>query len=131
MKKFFYVALLALTVGFMTGCTSIIANNPYKAGDPEPTIDYNAGTINGKSYDNTTAKCWVEITKTTAYGYTDTEETYIWYTEFEMEASYQMLLWEMAQVGGVAGVSASYSYSAAPQYKDSESCLENNNRYID
>ena len=131
MKKFFYVALMALSVAIMTGCSgSIVANNPYKAGDPQPSIDPNAGTVNGKSYDNTTEKCWVEVISSTAYGYTEKEETYMWATEFEMEASYQMFLWEMAQAGGyVAGVSASCSYSAAPQYKDYESCIANNEDY--
>ncbi len=66
MKKFLLGALVAVTTLFMASCKDGGTSN-YSVGGPEPTIDYEAGTVNGKTFDNKTECCW-EITTTEKAG---------------------------------------------------------------
>ena len=52
MKKFLYVAVMALTFGMFTSCM------PNVSVREEPEIDETNATINGKHYDNEVYKCW-------------------------------------------------------------------------
>lgn len=90
MKKLFYVAFMALTLGLFTGCTNVSVGN-------EPKLDEEKSTLNGKSYDNTTYKCWEftwEYTEKTT-GEADEHESgvdYEWLTE--LMAQYEKAVWE-------------------------------------
>ena len=124
MKKFFAFAVLALTVGFFASCGGS-SSASYKQGDPEPQIDYNAGTVNGVAYDTKTECCWKETSTATVMGVTASTVSYEWSTEFVMKAAGELAAWSAAQ----AGVGTyRFSYVAAPQFKDSESCLANNDK---
>lgn len=51
MKKYFYVAIMALTLGMFASCTGTSIGK-------EPVCDDEAGTINGKAYNNTDYACY-------------------------------------------------------------------------
>ena len=105
MKKFLYVAVMALTMGFFASCSG--SSSAYTKGGPEPTIDTEAGTVNGKVYDNQTAKCW-KITESYTYmGFRASEDVWMWGTEFLVVSTCEETMWSMAQLGYG---SASYSY---------------------
>lgn len=121
MKKFLMGALVVLTTLFMASCKSGGSSN-YTMGGPEPTINTEAGTVNGKSYDNKTEYCW-EVTETVSASYggataKETETFYSWSTEFELVALMEEAMWSAAQTGYT---SASYSYKKA-NANDYESC---------
>ena len=123
MKKFFYVALMALTVGFFASCgnnNGMGSSDFYKDGK-QVDINYNEGTINGTKYDTQNEQCW-KVTATQKLIVTVTVDEYIWGPEFEAVAFGEGLMWTYAQTG----IKASYKYAPAPAFKDSESCLENN-----
>ena len=126
MKKFLYVAIMALTMGFLASCSG--SSSKYTQGGPQPSIDTDKSTVNGVVYDNKIEKCWkVTIHATATYmGVTATtdETTYEWCTEFELVAVYEEAMWTMAQAGRYA--SASYSYVATAD-KDYDSCINHNN----
>lgn len=125
MKKFLLGALVAVTTLFMASCKDGGSSN-YTAGGPEPTINTEAGTVNGTAYDNKTEYCW-EVTETASASYggataKETETFYTWCTEFQLVATMEQTMWSVAQEGYV---SATYSYSKN-NAKDSESCLDQN-----
>lgn len=123
MKKFFYVALMALTVGLMAGCSAKSGSSDYYKDGKEPQIDFNEGTVNGVKYDTKTETCWKFTVKTTTLGITASATEYTWGTEWSVYAACEETMYFVAQ----AGVSkASYSVIEAPLYDDSESCLDNN-----
>ena len=125
MKKLLYVAIMALTVGLMASCAGKSGGSDYYKGGKTPDIDVNKSTVNGVKYDNETEKCWKYTIKTTTLGITVSSDTYEWATEFVMVAANEEAMYLVAQ----SGVSkASYSYVEAPSYKDSEACLENNEK---
>ena len=117
MKKFFYVALMILTMGLMVGCAG--SSSKYTKGGPEPVIDTNAATVNGVHYDDTTAKCW-KVTETYRAPIVGnvTETNHQWCTEFALVAELEELMYYWAQVGYG---NASYSYVVDPA-SDYESC---------
>ena len=127
MKKFLYVAIMALTMGLLASCSG--SSSKYTQGGPEPSIDTEKSTVNGVSYDNKTEKCWKVTTHVSAsvMGVTATsdEVTYDWCTEFELVATYEYAMWTTAQAGRYAN--ASYSYVATGD-KDYESCSSHNNQ---
>ena len=127
MKKFFSFAVMALAMVFMVSCGAG-SSSSYKKGDPEPKIDQEAGTVNGKKYDNQTEACWkVELkAKATYMGITASadETSYVWGTEFLVVSTMEETMWAAAQAGRYA--SASYSYSKTND-KDYESCTSHNN----
>lgn len=122
MKKFLLGALLVVTTMFMASCNPGGGSSNYKQGGPEPTIDTEAGTVNGKSYDNKTEACWeITITEKIA-GISASGTSYAWGTEFMVVASMEMEMYEFAQAG-VGSASYSYKKNGA---KDMESCVEQN-----
>ena len=122
MKKFLFGALLAVTTMFMASCAAGGGSSNYTQGGEEPKIDAQAGTVNGKAYDNTTECCW-EITMTEKImGISASETFYTWATEWAVVASMEMEMYEIAQAGYG---SASYKYSKNSA-KDYDSCLEQN-----
>jgi len=52
MKKFLYVAVMALVLGNFIGCT------PRTSIGKEPELDEANSKLDGKYYDNTVYKCW-------------------------------------------------------------------------
>ena len=121
MKKFLLGALVAVTTLFMASCKSGGSSN-YTMGGPEPTINTEAGTVNGTAYDNKTEYCW-EVTETASASYggataKETETFYTWCTEFQLVATMEKTMWSVAQAGYA---SASYSYKKA-NANDYDSC---------
>ena len=114
MKKFLLGELVAVTTLFMASCKSGGSSN-YTMGGPEPTINTEAGTVNGTAYDNKTEYCWeVTITGKASYGGATAsydETTYMWGTEFYVVAAMEESMWRIAQSGTYAD--ASYSYKKA------------------
>lgn len=125
MKKFFYIALMALTVGMFASCSGSAGSSSMYSDGKKPEIDYEKGTINGKTYDNETYACWKVTVKSSSMGFSYSEDVYMWGTEWLLVAAYEESMAEIAkEAEGL--VKASYSYSKADKYTDSESCLENN-----
>jgi len=125
MKKLLYVAIMALTVGLMASCAGKSGSSDYYKNGKTPDINVNENTVNGVKYDNTNEKCWKFTINTTTMGITVGADEYTWATEFVMVAACEESMYLIAQ----SGVSkASYSYVEAPSYKDSEACLENNEK---
>lgn len=122
MKKFIYVAFMALTMAFMTGCKSDGGSSAYQAGGPQPSINYENGTVNGKTYDNETEKCWKVTLSASVNKETSKETLYAWATEFEVVAEMEYMMWRIAQTQGASG---SYTYSATKD-TDYESCMNHN-----
>ena len=121
MKKFFYLAVVALATVFAS-CSGNGSSDYYKNGK-EPEIDFDKATVNGVKYDNETEKCWVYTIETTTLGIKASADTYTWGTEFALVASNEEAMYLVAK----AGVSkAKYSYREAPAYKNSDDCLANN-----
>ena len=127
MKKFLYLAIMALTVGFFASCSAGANGSDYYKDGKEPQIDYNNATVNGKKYDNQKEKCWCWTMKATVLGVTSSEEEYLWGTEFDLVAACETAMYAFAQTNTVINAKASYTYINAPYY-DSESCLENNDK---
>ena len=122
MKKFLLGALVAVTTMFMASCSLGGGSSNYSQGGDKPVIDRQAGTVNGKAYDNTTECCWKITLTEKIMGVSVSTDTYGWSTEFLVVASMEMEMWEIAQEG--IG-SASYSYTK-DSAKDAETCLEQN-----
>ena len=123
MKKFMYVALMALTLGFMASCSggSSASSDKYADGK-EPSIDWNKGTVNGDSFDNTTEKCWKMHFTTTVNGYSSSYDQWVFGTEFQVVSTGELWLAEMAHIGNNK---STYSYKESGE-KDYESCMGNN-----
>ena len=106
MKKFMYVAVMALTLGFFTGCL------PKVSVGNEPQIDEQKSTVDGKYYDNTVYKCWVftwEYTEKENGTITEHESGVDYWWQTELMAQYEKALWEYSH-----NVSASaYGQSAS------------------
>lgn len=121
MKKFFAMAVMALTVAFMASCAGSGSSSRYTAGGEGPKVDTENATINGKHYDDTVNKCW-KMTVTQSYIVTVNVDEYIWGTEYLCVLTGEELMWTYAQTG----IRASYKYAEAPSFKDSDACLANN-----
>ena len=117
MKKFFYLAVIALATVFAS-CAGEGSSDYYK--NHKLNIDWDKCEVNGHKYDNETEKCWKVTTTATVMGVTATADSYAWSTEFVLVAAE-----ETAMASTVVGKSK-YSYVEAPAYKDSDSCLANN-----
>ncbi len=96
-----------------------MASDRYKDGSV-PEIDENAGTVNGKKYDNTTFKCWVVNSTVAYFGITSPVVDYVWNTEFGVVATFESTAAIVAAYGGM-----NYSYKPTTD-KDNESCLSHN-----
>ena len=122
MKKFLLGAMMAVTTLFMASCSTSGGSSNYKQGGEKPKIDAEAGTVNGKAYDNKEDFCWeCNVTEKVA-GLSATSTTYAWGTEFEAVATMEMTMWSIAQ-GGVG--SATYSLSKT-NIKNAEDCFSKN-----
>ncbi len=120
MKKFIYIAIMAVAVVFASCQKEEVGNsNYYKTHDI--VIDWEAGTINGKAYDNTVEKCW-KLDVTQSYIVTVTVQEYCWGTELYARTVGEGIMYTY----GKTGIKATYKMAAAPEFKDSESCLANN-----
>lgn len=123
MKKFIYVAILAVMVVF-AGCKSGANGSDYYKGGNKVLIDAETGKVNGVKYDNTEPKCWMWTLTEKSQGTTITFDYYVWATEFELVASCETVLYETARNGGTA----SYAYIHIPGRKTEYDCdLANNN----
>ncbi|MBO4690690.1 MAG: hypothetical protein J5621_07425 [Paludibacteraceae bacterium] len=123
MKKFIYVAMVAVAA-LMVSCKAGEGTSDYYKTH-KFTFDLEAGTVNGKAYDNETEKCWKVTNTETTLGIKTTTESYTWNTEYGVVFSNEFAL-DAAAATGI--MKASYKYEEAPDYKDSESCLANNNK---
>ena len=122
MKKFLYVALMAVAV-FMASCNQG-GSNYYKTH--KLVVDDEAGTINGVKYDQTTEKCW-KVTMTETYmGVSASDTEHMWGSEFTVVLGCETAMAAVAELG--VG-SATYSYSVEPSAKDYDACkaLDNQN----
>lgn len=81
MKKYFYVAIMALTLGMFASCTGVYTPT-------EPVCDDQAGTINGKAYNNTDYACY-KITETATSQCTGEEAEYEEYVYLDWCTEYQ------------------------------------------
>ena len=131
MKKLIYIAMMALTMGFMASCGSY-SNTTTTA----PEIDEQNATINGVHYDNEVYKCWLwkYWSKITYSGWAanednhneeDSGEEYLWQTEFE--AQRVKALWDYSTnfqaASWGAGVKVESKSSMTEQKdKNEESC---------
>lgn len=126
MKKFFAVAMMAITMVFMASC-GVGSSSMYEQGDPMPKINASEGTVNGHHYDTKNECCW-KVTfnykvKSNDSKTTGSETTWVWSTEFALVSTEEMAMWTAAQTGKWA--SCSYSYVRTTD-KDYESCNNHN-----
>ena len=126
MKKFFYVALVAVAA-FMVSCKGESNGSEYYKNH-ELQIDIEAGTVNGKAYDTTTQKCWKTSLTTKTFGVTTTDIEYQWGTEFSVVAGLETGMAAAYALHSIGNTKATYTIEEAPAYKDSESCLANNDK---
>ncbi len=125
MKKFLYLAIMALTVGFFASCSAGGNSSDYYKNGKKPQIDVKKATVNGKKYDNKTEKCWYWTKEGTAWEITSSSKTYVYLTEFDLVVGCEEALYLVANRGG----KASYSYFEVKGYeKDPGGCLENNDK---
>lgn len=119
MKKVLYAAVMALTMGFLASCNNGPSTGMKYGEDENPQINYQDGTVNGKTYDNETAKCW-ELTLSATYPYVGmvTETSHDWCTECVIVATGE----EFVAESNHGGISAGYSYKEAAGASDYESC---------
>jgi len=121
MKKFLYVALMALVMGMFVGCKSAIGGSDYYR-DHDLKIDYNNCTVNGTKYDNTTEKCWVWTLTQKKSGAEAKVDHYLWGTQFALVAACETVMYESYK----ASIVASYAFIEAPAYKNEKDCDNNN-----
>ena len=126
MKKILSVAIVALTMVFLSSCGGG-GSYQYEQGDPMPSINASKGTVNGHSYDTSKNCCW-KVT----FNYTiqsngsktkGSEVTYEWGTEFEIVSVHEMAMWTYAQAGKYAAASYSYVKTSESTYED---CVNRN-----
>ena len=129
MKKFLYLAIMALTVGFFASCSAGGNGSEYYKDGKTPQIDSDKATVNGKKYDNKTEKCWNWTMQSTIAGNTTSENHYIWGTEFDLVSTCEEAMYTFALANNFVNAKATYKYVQEPLYTDSESCLELNDKY--
>ena len=123
MKKFIYVAIMAIVTVAFTACKSNLNGSDYYTDGRQVVVDVEKGTVNGVKYDNTVAKCWA-WTLTEKMNGTKVELTYyVWCTEFELAATCETEMYECSRSGRVA----TYAYIQAPSYKTEDACEQANN----
>lgn len=118
------LVMLLTALGFSCFLSCAKYGSPYYYHG-ELVIDEEAGTVNGRHYDNETKDCWKVTTKTVYPDNPDstiTETGYYWDTEFGIVVAFETTMYSSSQ----AGYRTTYQYSRASEFKDSESCLANN-----
>ena len=124
MKKFIYVAVMAIAVVFASCNGEGNGSEYYK--NHELQIDLNAGTVNGKSYDTTTDKCWKVTTTTKTFGVTGTAVSYDWGTEFSVVAGCETAMAVAYAMHSIGNTKATYTCVEAPEYDTYEKCNDAN-----
>lgn len=127
MKKFLYLAIMALTVGFFASCSAGGNSSDYYKNGKEPQIDYDKATVNGKKYDNETWKCWCWTMTTTVLGETTSAEEYLWGTEFDLVAVCEAEMYAFSLANKILDAKASYTYIQTPD-QDPEECHKHNDK---
>ena len=122
MKKFLYAAVMALTMGFFASCNGGPGTGMKYAEDENPQINYDSGSVNGKTYDNTTDKCWeVKMAVKVPYAGTANTTSYDWCSEFLIVSTAESAIAEWNHQGLAAG----YSYKEVSA-GNSEDCKDLN-----
>ena len=127
MKKFLYLAIMALTVGFFASCSAGSNSSDYYKNGKEPQIDYDKATVNGKKYDNKTWKCWCWTMTTTVLDKTTSAEEYLWGTEFDLVAVCEAEMYAFSLANKILDAKASYTYIQTPD-QDPEECHKHNDK---
>ena len=121
LSRFNSLLVMLLTALGFSGCFNQGAyGSPYVSN--KIIIDDEAGTVNGTPYDNKTKKCWEVTTSITYPDHNAKTMEYYWGTEFDLVVSYEVLMYQYSS----SGYQCWYRYEWASEYKDSESCLANN-----
>ena len=125
MKKLLYVAVMALTMGFFASCNGGPGTGMKYAEDENPQINYDSGSVNGKTYDNTTDKCWeLTLSVKVPYAGTQTTKAYEWGTEFFIVTVGESSVAQWNHEGLAAG----YSYKET-KASDYDACHDLNPDY--
>ena len=125
MKKFLYLAIMALTVGFFASCSAGGNSSDYYKNGKKPQIDYDKATVNGKKYDNKTWKCWCWTMTATDRDQTTSTQKYLWGTQFDLVAVCEAEMYAFSLAHKILDAKASYTYIQTSD-QDSEACLEHN-----
>jgi len=123
MKKFMYVAIMALMVVF-AGCKSGYNGSDYYIDGRQVVIDYEKGTVNGVKYDDTNECCWMWTLTEKTGGVKVEAFYYVWGTEFEIVAVCETHMYECSRSGRVA----EYAYIKATAEKTEDECEAANNK---
>lgn len=123
MKKFFFVAIMALTLGMFSGCNGSFNTSEDYISGKELKIDYDKCTVNGVKYDNTVEKCWAWTMTTKTNGAKMEFTYYLWGTKFELMAVCETAMYEASR----SGIIASYAFVEAAKSKQSAEACENAN----
>ena len=121
MKKFIYVAMVAVAAMFAS-CqkTDGFGNSEYYKNH-SLDINIEAGTVNGHEYDNTTDKCWKIETKAKVMAIATVVTSYEWGTQFTVVAANE------TAIAALAGLSKStYTMTEASEYDTYEKCADAN-----
>jgi len=122
MKKLLYVAVMALTMGFFASCNGGPGTSMQYDEGQNPSINVEDGTVNGKSYDNETEKCWeMTMSVKVPYAGTATTKAYEWGTEFFIVSVGEASVAQWNHEGCPAG----YSYKAVSA-EDYDACHDLN-----
>lgn len=119
MKKFIYVAVMALVTVAFTACKSGYNGSEYYKDGKEVVVDYDKCTINGVKYDDQTEKCWMWTLKEKSSGTTLSFDYYVWCTQFELVLTCEHEMYACSKSGRVA----EYAFIESPSHKDANSCL--------
>ena len=122
MKKFIYVAVMAIAVVFASCKSESNSSEYYK--NHELQIDINAGTVNGVVYDNTTDKCWKTTITTKTFGISSTVVDYEWGTQFSVVAGCETAMAAVYAVKAIGNSKATYTCVEAPEYDTYEKCAD-------
>lgn len=123
MKKFLYVAVMAVVTLAFTACKSNLGTSADYAEGKTVVINEEKGTVNGVKYDNTKEMCWAWTINEKTNGAEVKLTYYVWATEFHLVATCEMEMYECSRSGRIA----SYAYIQAPKSLQSESACENAN----
>ena len=123
MKKFIYVAIMAVVTLAFSACKSNFNGSDYYQDGKTVVIDYNKGTVNGVKYDTTTEKCWMWTLEEKTTGVAVKFDYYVWATEFELVAMCETEMYECSRSGRIA----SYAYIHMPSLKSADACENANN----
>lgn len=127
MKNILYVAVMALTIGFLVSCSNSPRVEMKYAKDEWPDVADIQGFVNGKKYDCDTRKCW-EVTISAEYPDQGiiTETYYEWCTEFSVVRAYE----EHVAMCNHNGWPAGFTYKATDDSYEECKCVLLLNRIL-